>query len=128
MFNNLTLDGVANFTVTNGNLTIAAGKTLICGSGAVKVSGDWTNNGTFIAGDGTVELNGKRISKSTISNADSPILYYDYFYDDFDDMTAGEYLVLNDDSGYWTTWDNAPGTATDAFVSDEQSIKSFKFC
>jgi len=43
------------------------------------------------------------------------------YSDDFDDMIAGEYLVLNDDSGFWTTWDDAPGTDTDAFVSDEQS-------
>lgn len=43
------------------------------------------------------------------------------YSDGFDDMTPGEYLALNDDSGFWTTWDDAPGTSTDAFISDEQS-------
>ena len=39
----------------------------------------------------------------------------------FDEMTAGEYFVLNDGSGFWPTWSDEPGTAEDAFVSDEQS-------
>ena len=43
------------------------------------------------------------------------------YEDGFDDMTAGEYFVENQDSGCWTTWSNTPGTDEDAFVSDEQS-------
>jgi hypothetical protein len=39
----------------------------------------------------------------------------------FDDMTAGEYFVENEDSGFWTTWSNLPGTDEDAYVSDAQS-------
>ena len=46
----------------------------------------------------------------------------DYIYQsNFDEFTAGEYLVDNDDSGFWTTWSDTPGTAEDAFVVDEQS-------
>jgi hypothetical protein len=46
----------------------------------------------------------------------------DYVYQsDFEEFTAGEYLVDNDDSGFWTTWSDTPGTAEDAFVVDEQS-------
>jgi len=40
----------------------------------------------------------------------------------FDDMTAGEYFVLNEGSDFWTTWSSTPGTDEDAFVSDEQSF------
>ena len=39
----------------------------------------------------------------------------------FDAMTSGEYFVLNEGSGFWQTWGDAPGTAEDAYVSDEQS-------
>ncbi len=39
----------------------------------------------------------------------------------FDEMTAGEYFVLNEGSGFWTTWSDEPGTTEDAFVSDAQS-------
>ncbi|PCH95930.1 MAG: hypothetical protein COB85_04145 [Bacteroidetes bacterium] len=39
--------------------------------------------------------------------------------DNFDSYNAGSYLGL--ESSLWTTWDNMPGTATDAFVSDEQA-------
>lgn len=46
----------------------------------------------------------------------------DYIYQtDFEEFTAGEYLVENDESGFWTTWSDTPGTAEDAFVVDEQS-------
>ena len=47
---------------------------------------------------------------------------YDYIYQtDFEEWTSGDYLVEGDASGYWTTWSDAPGTAEDAFVVDEQS-------
>ena len=39
----------------------------------------------------------------------------------FDGLTAGEYFVLTEGSGWWQTWSDTPGTAEDAFVSDEQS-------
>lgn len=43
------------------------------------------------------------------------------YEDGFDDMTAGEYFVLNQDAEWWQTWSDTPGTDEDAFVSDEQS-------
>ncbi|PLX12308.1 MAG: hypothetical protein C0598_06270 [Marinilabiliales bacterium] len=46
----------------------------------------------------------------------------DYIYEtDFEEWTAGTYLVDTDESGFWTTWSDAPGTAEDAFVVDELS-------
>ena len=48
---------------------------------------------------------------------------YNYVYETgFEEWTAGEYLVDNAESGFWTTWSDAPATAEDAFVSDEQSV------
>jgi len=43
------------------------------------------------------------------------------YEDGFDDMTAGEYFVENQDAEWWKTWSDTPGTDEDAFVSDEQS-------
>lgn len=45
---------------------------------------------------------------------------YDY-WGNFDDLTVGEYLALNDQTGYWSTWSGAPGTAEDAFIDDTYS-------
>ena len=44
--------------------------------------------------------------------------------DDFESYTVGGYLGTQ--SSGWTTWDNMPGTATDAFVSDEQAASGTK--
>ncbi len=40
------------------------------------------------------------------------------FSDDFDSDTANGYVAQQDTLGIWTTWDNAPGSGTDAIVSD----------
>jgi len=42
-----------------------------------------------------------------------------YFEDDFESYTAQDYLCTQ--SSTWTTWDNAPGTPTDAFITDANS-------
>ncbi len=39
----------------------------------------------------------------------------------FDEMTVGDYLAETDDTGFWTTWSNAPGGVEDAQITDAQS-------
>jgi PKD repeat protein len=59
---NLTLQGIAEMTVT-GNLTINNGFRLtFTGNGLLKTGGNWTNNGTFESGTGTVEFMGSNPS------------------------------------------------------------------
>lgn len=48
-----------------GDLTINAGSTFNGGDGTCTVEGDWTNNGTFLAGVGTVVLDGASAQKIT---------------------------------------------------------------
>ncbi len=46
----------------------------------------------------------------------------DYIYKtSFEEWTVGEYLVLNDESGFWTTWTNSPGGVEDALITDDQA-------
>lgn len=46
----------------------------------------------------------------------------DYIYTtDFEEWTAGDFLVLNDVSGFWDTWSSNPGSSEDAHVVAEQS-------
>lgn len=52
--NAMTSSGADNF----GNVIIAATKTLNAGSMTMNVAGNWTNNGAFTAGTGTVTFNG----------------------------------------------------------------------
>ncbi len=50
---------------------------------------------------------------------------YNYiFQDDFESYNVGDYLALSSDT--WTTWSNAPGTAEDAFIVDEQAASPTK--
>ncbi|MDT8309771.1 MAG: T9SS type A sorting domain-containing protein [Bacteroidales bacterium] len=42
--------------------------------------------------------------------------------DNFDSYTAGNYLAQQ--SSLWTTWSDAPGTAEDAYVSDDQAYST----
>ncbi len=43
------------------------------------------------------------------------------FTDNFDSYTAGSYLGTQS-AGAWTTWNNAPGTATDVLVSNADAL------
>jgi len=40
--------------------------------------------------------------------------------DDFESYTVGEYLAVQSDD--WTTWSNNPGSAEDAFISDDYAL------
>lgn len=44
-------------------------------------------------------------------------------FDDFDNYNAGEYLGI-ESNGLWTTWNNSPGGAEDAIISNEHSYSS----
>jgi len=63
-FNNLLLDGTGTtYALTSGinidgDLTINTGNTLSAGVNTMNCSGDWTNNGTFQSGTGSVVFDG----------------------------------------------------------------------
>ncbi|MBW6490641.1 MAG: T9SS type A sorting domain-containing protein [Lentimicrobium sp.] len=42
------------------------------------------------------------------------------YYNEFDEYTVGDYIAVVDPD-WWTTWTNAPGTAEDALIVNEQS-------
>ena len=42
------------------------------------------------------------------------------YSDDFESYNVGEYLAVQSD--YWTTWSNNPGSAEDAFISDDYAL------
>ena len=77
-FNHLTLSGSGTKTLggaitTNGNLTIGSGVTLdvTTNNYGVNVKRNWTNNGTFLAQNGTVTFNGsaaQTIGGSAVTN------------------------------------------------------------
>jgi PKD repeat protein len=53
---NITMNGASQMTVT-GDLTISSGTQLHCNANAsIFIGGDWTNNGSFSPGTGTVEF------------------------------------------------------------------------
>jgi len=59
----------------NGNFTINAGYSLIfSGDGELSISGDWTNNGTFIPGSGTINFFGA--TSSTINATATTVANY----------------------------------------------------
>ncbi len=46
----------------------------------------------------------------------------EYLYNsDFEDYAVGEMVALDDETGFWTTWSNDPGSSEDAPISDEQA-------
>jgi len=47
---------------------------------------------------------------------------YDYlFTDDFETFTTGQYVALDGDADFWTTWTNSPGGSEDAEIKDNYS-------
>ena len=47
---------------------------------------------------------------------------YDFmFQDDFEGFTTGQYVALNGDQDWWTTWTNQPGGTEDAEIKDTYS-------
>jgi hypothetical protein len=55
---------------------------------------------------------------------------YDYVYQtDFEEFTTGDFVAEADETGFWDTWDNMPGSATDAPIVEDQAsspVKSFE--
>jgi len=64
--NSLTLDDGACMTV-NGNLTVSPGKSLAFnGDGTLTVTGDWTDQGDFTPGTGTINFSGSSNATLTV--------------------------------------------------------------
>ncbi|MEJ2595848.1 MAG: choice-of-anchor J domain-containing protein, partial [bacterium] len=52
---------------------------------------------------------------------------YDYvFQTDFEEYEVGEFVAESDETGFWTTWDNMPGSETDAPIVDDQASSPTK--
>jgi|FLOH01.1.fsa_nt_gi hypothetical protein len=50
------------------------------------------------------------------------------FYDDLESYTLGTYLAESDETGFWTTWSNDPGSAEDALITDVESASPTQSC
>ena len=50
------------------------------------------------------------------------------FYDDMESYTLGTYLAESDETGFWTTWSNDPGSAEDALITDAESASPTQSC
>jgi hypothetical protein len=73
---NLTIPANALMTVA-GNFTINAGKSLtFSGAGELNISGNWTKNGTFTPGSGTVTFSGSNPSTVNFNGTISDITTY----------------------------------------------------
>ncbi len=69
----VTMNGASQLTVT-GSLSIPSGRSfIVSGNGLLKVRGNWTNNGTFACGTGTVEFYGN--SNGALSGNIVPVFY-----------------------------------------------------
>jgi hypothetical protein len=77
-------------TVNSRNMTIEAGATFNMGSGTLNVGGDFTNNGTFTPGTGTVKMVGSATQDFIYGVGASHV-----FYNLTIDKTAGDEVVLN---------------------------------
>jgi len=70
---NITMNGASRLTVT-GSFNIPSGRSFIInGNGLLKVRGNWTNNGSFSCGTGTVEFYGN--SNGSLSGSSLHNLY-----------------------------------------------------
>jgi len=70
IFHKANFNSSTNITMTNtitvlNDLVIGTGDSMTASSGTIKVGGDWTNNGAFTHGGGTVELNGTALQQIT---------------------------------------------------------------
>lgn len=100
--NSITLSGNSLLTVT-GNITINTGKTVqIDDDGKLLIGGNWTNNGTFDAGDGTVEFTGSDAGSIVAGAGGSfPITNYTLvtFPAGLTPLTGGTVGPIGDDAG-----------------------------
>jgi len=54
---------------------------------------------------------------------------YNYiFQDDMESYTVGTHLAESDETGYWTTWSNDPGSSEDGLISDAEAASPTKSC
>ena len=54
---------------------------------------------------------------------------YEYiFEDDMEIYALNSYLAESDETGYWTTWSNNPGSAEDGIITDAQSASPTQSC
>src|SRR3990167_456092 len=85
--------------ISTANLTINSAKSLSAGGNAVTVSGNWTNNGTFIADTSTVVFNGT-------SAVDGSTAFYSLTcsgtcnFDDLDTFSTNASGVLSGDGAF----------------------------
>ena len=71
------------------SITIGSGGKVVVSTGKIKISGDWTNNGAFTPGSGTVVFDGA--TPQTITNANGET------FNKFTVDKSGGDLILNDD-------------------------------
>ncbi|MFK5854801.1 MAG: T9SS type A sorting domain-containing protein [Bacteroidota bacterium] len=50
------------------------------------------------------------------------------FEDDMESYAVGAYLAESDETGFWTTWSDAPGTSEDALITDAESASPSNSC
>lgn len=54
---------------------------------------------------------------------------YEYiFTDDMESYDVGTYLAESDQTGFWTTWSNLPGSSEDGLITDVESSSPTKSC
>lgn len=109
--------------VTNGNLQISAGTFDVSGSNyAITCGGNWTNNGTFTQGSGTVTFNGASAQSLTGSSSTT---FYNFVLNNTSatgvtlgvNTTISNLLTLTDGLLYTATYTLTLGTSsTDATI------------
>ncbi len=63
-----------------------------------------------------------------IDNVSVTAGYTYLFQDDMESYTVGAKLAESDQTGFWTTWSNLPGSTEDGTISDDQSLSPTKSC
>jgi hypothetical protein len=136
---NLVMEGSSELTIS-GNLTISAGKVLSVREGAtIKVSGDYTNSGELLAGNGSIEFNGAsssnlnpnttyfgggKIDKSEGTNYNGSTYNRFDCFQDFTLISAKIYaLSAGTETFYWATESGAiQEQVTVAFPAGESRV------